>query len=88
MVTVDALLATSETLAVTPFGAAVVVVPAQLVYHVTAPPVPEAILAVVTAKVALPSAPPTIAPDCAPLLTAGVPGMTIIRVPTAEGVEL
>jgi hypothetical protein len=63
MVTVDALFATFDTVGVTPVGAAVVVVPAKLVYQLTVPLVPEAILAVVTAKVALPVVPPTIVPD-------------------------
>jgi hypothetical protein len=85
MVTVDELLATLEALAVTPFGAVVVAVPAELVYQITVPLVPEAILAVVTAKVAVPPVPPAIVPDWAPMLTVGV---RMVSVATAEAVEL
>jgi hypothetical protein len=84
MVTVDELLATLEALAVTPVGAVVVVVPAALVYQVTVPAVPEAMLAVVTAKVAVPPVPPAITPDWAPMLTVGV---RMVSVATEEAVD-
>ena len=57
MVSVDALLAMAVTVAVTPVGADIVVVPAEVVYQVILPLVPEDTFEVVTAYVAAPADP-------------------------------
>jgi hypothetical protein len=62
MVTVDALLATAVAVGVMPVGADAAVVPAELEYHLKLPVVPVAILAVVTANVALAAVPAVIVP--------------------------
>jgi len=66
IVTVAALLATLVMDAVTPVGAEAAVAPAASEYHCTVPGAPVAILAVVTAKVAVPAVPDVMAPVCAP----------------------
>jgi hypothetical protein len=86
MLTVDELLATLDALAVTPVGAPAVVVPAELVYQVTVPLVPELMFAAVTAKVALPAVPAVMMPACAPRPTVGFVA-PIVSVATAEAVD-
>jgi hypothetical protein len=72
-VTVAALAATVETVAVMPVGALPAVVPAAEVYHIIVPTVPDKTLVVVAAKVTLPAVPAVNAPLWAPSVTVSVP---------------
>ena len=63
------------------------VVPAELVYQVTVPLVPEAMLAVITAKVELPVVPAVMMPVWVPRLTIGPVDAPIVSVATAEAVD-
>jgi hypothetical protein len=66
---VEELLATGVTVHVIPVGGDAIVVPAEFVYQEIVPIVPVKILAVVTAKLALPAVPAVIVPICDPRLT-------------------